>query len=140
MKIEQEDKELREMLKRYGNLNMAKIGVIVVKGQERNYDNSLNADGFPMKPLKPATILAKMRIGVSEPAKPLIRSGILKTSNFYTVLSRNKVEISVRDYARKNITNNAILDIQKKLGRNPFGLNSQIDKEIDDEITEQLGR
>lgn len=137
--ITQETKELDELVRKY-TLDMNAIGEIVVGELEKTYDKSKNADGSKMKPLKPATIIQKRKLGVKNPAKPLIRTGQTQHSNFYVFTARNKVEISVRDSVRNKTTTNQILDYQEKLGRTPFGRSKIIDEAVDKYLDKQLGR
>lgn len=137
--ITQETKELEGMKRKYV-IDMNAIGEIVVKELELTYDKSLNADGSRMRALKPDTIRQKAKLGVSAPAKPLIRTGQTQHSNFYVFVAENKVEISVRDNVRKGVTTNQILDYQEKLGRSPFGRSKAIDKAVDNYLDKALGR
>lgn len=137
--ITQETKELDALVKKY-TVDMNAIGEIVVDKLEEAYDKSLNANGSKMKPLKPATVKQKRKLGVTNPAKPLIRTGQTQHSNFYVFTARNKVEISVRDNVRNGTTTNKILDYQEDLGRTPFGRSKIIDEAVDKYLDKQLGR
>ena len=137
--ITQETKELDALVKKY-TVDMNAIGEVVVDKLEEAYDKSLNANGSKMKPLKPATVKQKRKLGVTNPAKPLIRTGQTQHSNFYVFTARNKVEISVRDNVRNGTTTNKILDYQEDLGRTPFGRSKIIDEAVDKYLDKQLGR
>lgn len=127
-------------MKRKYTIDMNAIGDIVVDKLEEAYDKSLNANGTKMKPLKPDTVKQKRKLGVTNPAKPLIRTGQTQHSNFYVFTARNKVEVSVRDNVRNGTTTNQILDYQEKLGRTPFGRSKIIDEAVDKYLDKQLGR
>lgn len=137
--ITQETKELDALVKKY-TVDMNAIGEIVVDKLEEAYDKSLNTNGSKMKPLKPATVKQKRKLGVTNPAKPLIRTGQTQHSNFYVFTARNKVEVSVRDNVRNGTTTNQILDYQEDLGRTPFGRSKIIDEAVDKYLDKQLGR
>lgn len=137
--IVQETKELEKLVKKY-TLDMQALGEVVVSELEKNYDKSRNADGSKMTPLKPATIAYKRKLGSANATKPLIRTGILRKSNFAITTGRNKVEISVRDFVRNGTTNNKILDFQEKFNRKPFGMSDEIDKQVDKFLDKALGR
>ncbi len=139
MKVTQETKELEALNKKY-TFDMKELGAEVVKVIESNYDKGLNFDGTKMKALSPVTIAGKRRLGSGTASKPLVRSGILRGSNFATVLGRNVVEVSVRDLVRGSVTNNQILDFAEKAGRVPFGLGSEVNKAIDNFIDKAIGR
>ncbi len=137
--IVQETKELEKMKRKY-TIDMNKIGDVVVKALESHYDKGLNADGSRMKPLKPATIAQKKKLGSRTASKPLIRTGQLRKSNFRITIGRNKVEVSVRDNIRSGgVTNNQILDFQTKMDRTPFGESDLTNKAVDNYLDKVLG-
>lgn len=116
-----------EIIKKVDALSVEDIAKSLVGDIQKNIGSSTDLRGSGLKKLTPLTIRSKRSKGYSLPSKPLYATGKLYKSIYYRMKGKNEAEVILRN--RSGISNETILDYQKNLDRQIFGVSARWSRE-----------